>query len=390
MTPLISARRAEEFARVVDGSGADVADRYADLTACVDLLRTQETPAARPEFVADLRTRLMAAADTVLTPVREAQARPANVVTLSPGARRHHRRLAAAAAAFVVIGGTAGVAAAAENSLPGDPLYPLKRGIESAQVSLNSSDAAKGHDLIGQASTRLHEVDSLMSHGESTSRITQTLASFQRSATSGADLLFLAYQRDSDPADLAALRGTFEQQTARLDDLAKLAPPTAQPDFAAAKALIADLDQQARVLCGNCGPSNGSSDFVDLSSAPALESLLTAPAAAAAAQDLSDQAQQLANKADEVAKGLPQAPPPTQAPAGSTTRSSTTPLPGGVQVPSLTGPNAPLKSTVTNVTGGVEGLLDTVGTSSGGTLSPLTDSVNGTLDTLTNLLLGGK
>ncbi|MBW8750184.1 MAG: hypothetical protein JF565_02020 [Propionibacteriales bacterium] len=386
MTPLISARRAEEFARVVDGSDADVADRYADLTACVDLLRTQETPAARTEFVADLRTRLMAAADTLLVPSRAPQSRPATVVTLSPGVRRHNRRLAAAAAAFVVIGGTAGVAAAAENSLPGDPLYPIKRGIESAQVSLNSSDAAKGHDLIGQASTRLHEIDSLMNHGESTSRITQTLSSFQRSATNGADLLFLAYQRGGDPSDLAALRSTFEQQTAQLDALAEQAPPTAQPDFAAAKALIADLDQQARVLCGNCGPSDGSSDFVDLSSAPALESLLTAPAAAAAAQDLSDQAQALADKADQVAKGLPQA-PVTQAPDASTR--NTTPLPG-VQVPSLPGQTTALKSTVTNVTGGVEGLLDTVGTSSGGTLSPLTDTVKGTLDQLTGLLLGGQ
>ena len=390
MTPLISARRAEEFARVVDGSGTDVADRYADLTPYVALLRTQETPAARPEFVADLRERLMAAADTVLAPARQTQPRGGNVVTLSPGVRRTNRRLAAAAAAFVVIGSTAGVAAAAENSLPGDPLYPLKRGIESAQVSLNSSDAAKGHDLIGQATTRLHEVDGLMSHGESTSRITSTLASFQRSASSGADLLFLAYQRDGDPADLAALRSTFEQQSEQLDGLAAQAPPTAQPDFAAAKSLIADLDQQARVLCGNCGPSAGPSDFVDLTSAPALESLLTAPAAAAAAQDLSDRAQALADKAGEVAKGLPQATPSTPGPDSSTTRNSSTPLPGGVQVPSLTGSDTALKGTVTTVTGGVQGLLDSVGTSSGGTLAPVTDTVNDTVDTLTGLLLGGQ
>jgi Domain of unknown function (DUF5667) len=388
MTPLISARRAEEFARVVDGTAVDVADRYADLTPFVDLLRTQETPAARPDFVANLRSRLMAAADTVLTPARET--RPANVVTLSPSTRRHNRRLATAAAAFVMVGGTAGVAAAAENSLPGDPLYPLKRGIESAQVSLNSSDAAKGHDLIGQASTRLHEVDSLMDNGESTSRITQTLASFQRSATSGADLLFLAYQRGGDPSDLAALRGTFEQQTAQLDALAEQAPPTAQPQFAAAKALIADLDQQARVLCGNCGPDTGPSDFVDLSSAPSLTSLLTAPAAAAAAQDLSDQAQAqaLADRADEIAKGVPQA-SSTPAPDAATTRNSP-PAPGSVQVPSLNGQDTALKSTVSNVTGGVQGLLDTVGASSAGALSPLTDTVNSTLDSLASLLLGGK
>jgi len=45
---------------------------------------------------------------------------------------------------------------------------------------------------------------------------------------------------------------------------------------------------------------------------------------------------------------------------------------------------------VKTVTGGVQGLLDSVGTSSGGTLAPVTDTVNDTVDTLTGLLLGGQ
>jgi hypothetical protein len=386
MTPMISARRAaEDFARVVDGADADRAERFSDLTATVELLRMQDTPAARPEFVADLRTRLMVAADTVLVPAQPT-ARPAKVIELSPGVRRHNRRLAVAAAAFVAVGGTAGVAAAAENSLPGDPLYPIKRGIESAQVSLNSSDSAKGHDLISQASTRLKEIDGLMDEGDSTSRITHTLASFQRSTTSGADLLFVAYQRDGDPEDLAALRGTFQEQTEQLLALAAQAPSTTQPDFTAAADLLADLDQQARVLCGNCGPSDGSTDFTDLSSAPALESLLTAPAEGAAADQVRSQTESLANAADEIAKSTPQT-TPTEAPDTSTAR---TPSLSNVQLPSLSTDDGALKGTVTNVTGGVQGLLGTVDTATGGTLTPVTDAVDDTLTSLTNLLLGGK
>lgn len=376
MTPLISVRRAaEDFARVVDGSQADVADRYADLTACVDLLRAQDTPAARPEFVADLRMQLMAAADTLLVPV-EKTATVAAPVVLRP--RRRERRLAVAAAAFVIVGGSAGVAAAAESALPGDPLYPIKRGIESAQVSLNSSDAAKGRDLITQASTRLDEIDGLMSDGDATTRITHTLSSFKRSATNGADLLFVAYQRDGNIDDLAQLRGTFSEQQAQLTKLASQAPPTAQPDFSAALALLADLDQQARVLCGNCGPGS-SGDFADLSSGPVLENLIQQPAQAAAADALKSQTEALAHKAGEIAKTTPKPTPPVD---GTSTRGGVLP---GVSVPGTT-QTTDLGGTVKTVTGGVQGLLDEVGTSTG--LTPLTDAVNDTVDALTGLLLG--
>jgi hypothetical protein len=384
MSPLISARRAaEDFARVVDGIQVDDAERFHDLTATVDQLRAQEIPVARAEFVADLRTRLMAAADTILVPV-EKPARPTNVVTLSPSIRRHNRRLAVAAAAFVVVGGTAGVAAAAESALPGSPLYPIKRGIESAQVSLNSSDAAKGHDLISQAGTRLDEIDGLMNDGDSTSQVTHTLSSFKRSATSGADLLFVAYQRDGNVDDLAKLRGTFSEQLSRLQDLARLAPPTAQPDFASATALLADLDQQARVLCSNCGPDTGATDLFNLSSAPALTSLLTEPAAAAVADQQAAAAQALADKAAQIAASTPKTQQPTTA-SGSTTRDGAAP---GVTAPTLPTQNPTVKSTVTSVTGGVEGLLDQVSASTGGVLTPVTDTVNATLDALTGLLLG--
>lgn len=388
MTSLISARRAaEDFARVVDGAQQDVADRYADLTATVELLRRQETPAARPEFVSDLRAQLMAAADTLLVRADDgARSEAAQVVTFRPG--RHQRRLAAAAAAFVIVGGTAGVAAAAESALPGDPLYPIKRGIESAQVSLNTSDAAKGHDLVDQANTRLDEVDGLVRGGDSASQITHTLASFKRSVASGSDLLFVAYQRDADGSDLARLRGTFADQGTRLQDLARRAPAATQSDFRAAGALLADLDQQARVLCGNCGPDNGATDFTNLSSAPALESLLSEPADVAVAQQQKELTQSLADKAAEIAANTPKV---TTGTAGgvdsSTTRDGSGEVLPGVSVPALpTQGGGAVTTTVTGVTGTVEGLLDTVGSATG--LTPVTDTVNGTLDAVTQLLLG--
>jgi hypothetical protein len=387
MTPLISARRAaEDFARVVDGAQVDTTERFADLTACVDVLRAQEIPEPRAEFVADLRSQLMAAADTLLVP---AEPRTAKVLTLTPATRRHQRRLATAAAAFVLVGGTAGLAAAAEHSLPGDSLYPLKRGIESAQVTLNTSDAAKGHDLIDQAGTRLDEVNSLMSRGDSTAEIKDTLGSFQRSAANGADLLFVAFQRNGNPDDLASLRTAFSKQAAQLQQLARQAPPTTQPDFASASSLIASLDQQARVLCANCGPAGGSG-VSDLTSAPALGSMLTDPVSAAAADLARSQAQALANKANQIAKNTPQTPAPGTGGStilgatGSTTGASIPPLSDGTST--VTGT---VNTSVKTVTGGVQGLITEVGTASGGTLTPLTDTVNSTLDPVTGLLGGG-
>jgi hypothetical protein len=386
MTPLISARRAaEDFARLVDGSPVDVADRYEDLTACVDLLRAQPVPDARPEFVADLRSRLLSAADTLLV-AAPTQTRPAPVVTLAPATRRH-RRLGVAAAAFVIVGGTAGVAAAAESSLPGDALYPVKRGIESAQVSLNTSDAAKGLDLIAQAGTRLDEIDGLMGDANSTSRITDTLAAYERSARSGADLLFVAYQRDGNGDDLAQLRDALTSQLDQLQQLAGQAPPTTQPGFTSAAALLTDLDQQARVLCGNCGPDTGISDFTNLSSAPALTTLLTQPAAAAAAAQQQEAAEALAKKAGEIASLTPKTPvgDATGTSGGTTSSGSGTSLPG-VSSPSLPSPKDTVTTSVGGVTTGVQGLLAEVDTSTGGILTPVTDSVNSVLDPVTGLL----
>lgn len=381
MTSLIPARRAaEDFARVVDGSQLDVADRYTDLTACVDLLRAQDTPDARPEFVADLRARLLVAADTALVPSPRSP-QPSNVVTLTPS--RRSRRLGVAAAAFVIVGGSAGVAAAAESALPGDALYPIKRGIESAQVSLNSSDAAKGRDLIAQAGKRLDEIDSLMSDGDSTKRITDTLSAYESTAGHGADLLFVAYQRDGSSADLADLRGAFVEQLAQLQQLASQAPPTTQPAFASAAALLTDLDQQARVLCGNCGPNSGASDFTNLSSAPALTSLLTEPAAAAAAAHQLELAQALAAKADQVASSTPKSTPTTSG-GGTTSGGSTLPGVPTATLPASSGDS--LQTTVTGTTDGVQGLINEVNTSTGGVLTPVTDTVDGVLDPVTGLL----
>ena len=68
MTPLFPARRsAERFDSLVEGGRRDDVDRAtADLLELASALLSVPEPQARPEFVADLRERLMVAAADVI------------------------------------------------------------------------------------------------------------------------------------------------------------------------------------------------------------------------------------------------------------------------------------------------------------------------------------
>lgn len=376
MTPLSPARRdAEAFADALDGVRGDGAERYSDLLTCVDVLRAQDIPAPRADFVADLRMRLMDAADTILVPTE----RLAPVVPLrAPAAARRQRRISIAAAAFVVIGGTAGVAAASENSLPGDPLYPIKRGIESAQISFSSSDAGKGQDLLRIAGTRLDEVGGLLAANSNSDQINSTLAAFRSSAADGAGLLFVDYQHNGDSADISGLRATLGSQLAKLDSLSSEAPPSTKSGFEAARSELGNLDQQASVLCGDCG-AGGISDNMSTSPSPSLAALLNAPSATGQASGQVQRGTDLANKAGHVAQTLPTTPVDPTAPSVSP---STPPI--GVPISVPPGPGG-IKNPLGGLTSGVSTLLSN---GHGTPLAPVTDVVGTTLDTLTKGLLG--
>ena len=159
MTTLFRARqRAEEFAARVDAPAAPLravrsesgaGERETDrLVGVVTSLRRQAEahggPVPRAAFTTELRERLMVEAAVALTPRQAA-------LTLPPRTRsRTERRLVAAASAVVLLGGTAGMAAAAQHALPGEALYPIKRGIEKAEAGLATTSVGRGRDLLTQ------------------------------------------------------------------------------------------------------------------------------------------------------------------------------------------------------------------------------------------------
>ncbi|GAB2735669.1 DUF5667 domain-containing protein [Nocardioides pakistanensis] len=253
MTSLFQARRsAEEFAAAVDGgdspSRRSLTPETESLLAVVGALRSHEPATPRAEFSADLRERLMAEAETVLRP------ESSNLLLPARERGRRERRLVAAASAFVLIGGTTTMAAAAQSSLPGDALYPIKRGIERAEAQLNVSPAGKGKDLLSQASDRLVEVEGLLvaDTAQAEPRVPETLAEFTASAVEGADLMFDSYRETGDPEAIVAVRGFARDGIDTLQQLAGDVPASAQGDLAAAAITLHDIDLEATELCSTC------------------------------------------------------------------------------------------------------------------------------------------
>src|SRR3954447_22986640 len=93
-------RRADEFAEIVEGARAGDAARDAELLELVGALRSVPRPAARPEFVADLRERLLAEAATALVPADTSRLR------LPERHPVRERRIAAIVGGIAVVGAT--------------------------------------------------------------------------------------------------------------------------------------------------------------------------------------------------------------------------------------------------------------------------------------------
>ncbi len=256
MTTLFRSRqRADAFAELVDGTtpvrrvSTPGTER---LVGLAQMLRAQgsadEQALPRDDFAAELRERLMAEAATVLTAQNTALALP-------PRTRgKRERRLVAAASAVVLLGGTAGMATAAQTALPGDALYPVKRGIEKAEAGLSLSSAGRGRDLLHQAGSRLDEARGLIGQGSAagTPQVPHTLASFTDQAREGSDLLLESYRDSRDPQAVVAVREFAASGLTSIEALSATAPVEARPGLRDAARALQQIDAEAGRLCVTC------------------------------------------------------------------------------------------------------------------------------------------
>ncbi|MET1058068.1 MAG: DUF5667 domain-containing protein, partial [Nocardioides sp.] len=222
-----------------------------ELVGVATVLRTHDSLAsARPreDFASDLRARLMAEAAEVLVP----SGAPLTLPVRQRGPRE--RRLVAAASVVVLFGGTAGMAAAAQQALPGEALYPIKRGLEQAEAGLSVSPAGKGQDLLQQANDRLGEVETLLATGSltATPQVPGTLEDFTEQAREGSGLLMASFEETRDPQTIVSVREFAANGITLLQDLARTAPPEAQDELAAAAQTLGEIDREASALCESC------------------------------------------------------------------------------------------------------------------------------------------
>ncbi|MDQ3615642.1 MAG: DUF5667 domain-containing protein [Actinomycetota bacterium] len=256
MTSSTHRRRAEQFAAVIErdppSDGAMDAEftEFTELRDLVTSLRNHDDVAPRAEFAGDLRVRLLTEARTVLAESSQ------RAKLLLPVRRKgpRVRRLVAAASVVVFTGGTATMAAAAQNSIPGEALYPVKRGIERADVWLSSSEAGKGSDLLAQANARLSEVEGLLA-SDSTGSGTQvpgTLSDFTEEAHAGAALLLDSFEDTQGAESVRTVRFFAAESMSTLVRLVERVPAQAEDELATAAVALQEIDAQAATVCASC------------------------------------------------------------------------------------------------------------------------------------------
>ncbi len=251
-----SQRRADEFEAMLsaEGSRPDAVDpELARLLDLVGSLRSTPEVSPRPEFVADLRTRLVAAAE------QQTAARTLDddtIALLTPAQRRgsRERRFATVLGGFAVVAATGSMAVASQGALPGDVLYPMKRAIENARTNLQPDDAAKATTLLGHAEGRLAEVETLSRRDNADAgEISETLQDFSEQTNQASILALDEYSTTGDDSSLDALRDFTADAMDRLDDLSDLVPAGARPALITAAQTVRQVDAAAMQACPTCG-----------------------------------------------------------------------------------------------------------------------------------------
>ena len=371
-----SRRRADEFDALLSGSDSRSTEdaRVQELLDLVGALRAVPEPPARPEFVADLRSRLVAAAEA--QPVRKVD--EATFARLTPTQRRgrSERRLATVLGGFAVVAATGSMAMASQSALPGDTLYPVKRAIENARTNLQSSDAGKAQSLLDNAARRLDEIDALNQRGDGSSdEIAATLQDFSDETNQATTHALADYDQSGDMNALQDVRNFADDSMQQLTQIGDSVPKDVRPALITAAQTVRHADDAASQACPTCSgdPITQLPDFATR----ALTRLL-APTDTTQPVSLNTDAKKLAGKAQRHRNATGDSTPADPTPTAPPTTDPTTPPLATPTLPPVD--KDPLKTTIGSVLGGNDNTDGGNGDGGNGSLTgDLIDGVNGLL-----------
>ena len=238
----------EAFADALEGRGLHNSDIEQLVHFAESLCQAAVEPSA--DFVLDLRAELMADAATVLV----ATHKPARVESSQQATHRVRRRLAAATAGVLATAGIVGIVASSAQAIPGEMLYPVKRGAESIELVIHRSDADRGSFQLSQATERLAEAQKLAAEGDSRNDdlVVQTLYDFADTASSGSQSLFSDYTSGGDNASIDKVNSFATTSSAMLSNLSGDISPNTSNAYKTAASTVTDLASQASILCNAC------------------------------------------------------------------------------------------------------------------------------------------
>lgn len=253
----------DRFAAVLDDASSSAhQDEFADELALVGMLQSLgDEPALEPSRRERMRAALLAEAEATPLALAEKSATVASTAvaarrigSVSRRTRRKASLLAAATAAGVVAFGAIGIELA-QNALPGDLLYDVKRTTEAISLDLTFSEDGKALKQLEMASTRVDElaalterdaadggasVDDVAAYRAVIADLNSTAAAASRSVTT--------YGPRTDGSDLRTLRDWAHDRVAELRAIQPAVPGAVLPEFKSSVDLMGQIEQRAVAL----------------------------------------------------------------------------------------------------------------------------------------------
>jgi len=228
----------------------------AELVRIAEILCEAAIAEPTPQFRESLRTALMTEAETALVPVVKT-GRPISVVS-APTTHPVRRRLAAVTTAILASAGLIGIVSSSASAVPGDMLYPVKRGVESVELALHRDDASRGSFSLSQASERLAEARTLSATPSSRTDalVESTLGDFSSQATTGSTDLFRDFTRSGSEKSIRKVNDFAAAATAQLGTLSGALPGSANESFMSAARTVTAIATQASMLCSSCASAD--------------------------------------------------------------------------------------------------------------------------------------